>query len=365
MIYQRLGGFIVAFVVALVATPLVRRFAAKHGFVDIPDERKVHKHPVPRLGGVAIFFAFFAAAAFLLLTLRVELSEAYVRRFLGFSLGAVFLLVVGILDDIKGLRAVVKLLLQLATAGILVASGFAILKISNPFGTTINLGAFGRVMTVIWIVGIVNAINLIDGLDGLAAGVVAIIGGTMFVALARGGDVLGSSMALALSGAALGFLPYNFNPAKIFMGDSGSMFLGLALAALSIEHSQKGTVWVVLLVPLIAMAVPLLDTTMSIVRRIAAGKHVFSPDKGHIHHKMLLMDSTGSQRRVVVSLYFLTFCYSLIAIAFTDPKMRGVFGLVGVVLVVITSFMWLRRIYGESTEGEENEDQHRQDSTGV
>jgi UDP-GlcNAc:undecaprenyl-phosphate GlcNAc-1-phosphate transferase len=209
-------------------------------------------------------------------------------------------------------------------------------------GEKLSLGNWGIVLTVIWIVVITNAINLLDGLDGLAAGITAIVAFTLFLATIRINFPLVTLLSLVLAGSAIGFLPYNFHPAKIFMGDCGSMFLGFTLSAISIAGYGKGVVGVTLFVPIIAMGVPLLDTFLTIVRRIRNRVPVFRADKGHIHHRLL--KTNVSQRKTVVSLYFLTGCLGLIAISFMD--LRGIYAIVALVLTGIIIFKWVKGIYG-------------------
>ncbi|MGH3024307.1 MAG: MraY family glycosyltransferase [Gaiellaceae bacterium] len=292
-----LWGFLVALAVVLVLTPAVGRVARVLGVVDEPTEqRRIHLRAVPRLGGVAIFLGIFVPAlAFL------DLTPAY----RGILLGAALATTVGIVDDFRGLPWWLKLAGQLGAAGIAVQAGVTIDRFTFPVVGIHELPDWlAVVLSIVWIVAIMNMFNFLDGLDGLAAGVGTISGGTFAVialSLARPNAAVLSAI---VAGACLGFLRHNFYPARIFMGDSGSLLLGFTLAAVSIEGALKTAATVALFFPLFVLAVPILDTSFVVVRRLRHGEPVFAPDQAHLHHRFIRRGF--SQRRTV--LYLWTWC---------------------------------------------------------
>lgn len=299
--------------ISLALTPLVRALARRIGAMDTPNERKVHPHPIPSLGGVAILIAFGASTA-LGLYLCPELAEALKGKLAGALLGILILMGVGIYDDIKGMRATVKLAGQLVAAAVLMLSGFTIEKFTSPLSETGSImvpTAVGLLLTLLWVVGLTNSINLIDGLDGLASGIVFIASVTMMlVAVYRADHEIGL-LSMAIAGAVLGFLRYNFYPASIFMGDTGSNSLGFIFAAMSLLGTSKSTVAVALLVPIASMAVPLMDTGLAFLRRSFRGKHPFKGDREHLHHRLLALGL--SHRQAVMLIYFISAYLGVIA----------------------------------------------------
>jgi UDP-GlcNAc:undecaprenyl-phosphate GlcNAc-1-phosphate transferase len=307
--------FLVSLAVAAVLTPPVARLAEALGFVDQPSERSVaHRPGIPLLGGLAVATGFFTAlgTGFVLDDLRVLPSHLA-----GFVTGAGVILAVGILDDRVGLGATAKFGGQFLAAFVAVGAGFKLGHITEPISATTFFLPTPVVwlVSVLWIVGITNAINLVDGLDGLATGVGAIICVTLTVILIQAGQVFGAVMGVALLGGLLGFLPYNFPPARIFLGDTGALFIGYSLSLLALEGYRQVTV-ITFVVPLLALAIPILDTAISILRRLRTGKPLFSADRLHMHHRLLARQ--GSPRAAVLQFYFLTACFSLIAVSFTD-----------------------------------------------
>lgn len=285
-------AFCLALLVAYLATPAVRKLAIKIGAVDQPNARKVHKTPIPRLGGLGIYLGFMVA---ILLTLPLD-AQIY-----GVLLGATLIVVLGLIDDLVELSPKIKLIGQILAAAILVVFDVRISNITVPFEGMIFLGSYASsILTVIWVVGIVNTVNLIDGLDGLAAGTSAITALTLFLVGVQKGQFIPAIMAIALMGSSLGFLKYNFNPAKIFMGDTGSMFLGFVLAAISIEGALKSTATIALAVPILALGFPIFDTTIAIVRRFLNRVPIFQADKGHFHHKLVEKGLTHKQAVLVI-----------------------------------------------------------------
>ncbi len=297
---------VAAAVVTLVLTPIVRRISERYGLVDQPGGRKVHETPISRLGGIAMFVGFFAALAFELVGEKFfgwggMLSQSG-TELAGVLAGMVLIFAVGVVDDIFTLNPGPKFVGQLVAASIVIASGLRIDFVGNPFGGgLIALGLLGIPITLIYIAGFTNVINLIDGLDGLAAGITAIAATSFLVLGAQANRFEAAVLAAALIGACLGFLRYNFNPASIFMGDSGAMFLGFSLATISLLGVMKSTAAIALAVPLLIIGVPIFDTASAIVRRVRHNRPIQEADKGHIHHRLL--NQGFNQRQTVVIIY--------------------------------------------------------------
>lgn len=308
---------VVAFAISFAMTPIVKSFAVKIGAMDVPTEkRRVHDHPIPRMGGLAIFIGFL---------LSVVLFTDITEQIRGILIGSIIIVVVGAIDDILSLKATVKLAGQILAAVVAVCHGVVIEFFVNPivFGETayIGLELLSLPVTILWIVGVTNAVNLIDGLDGLACGVSSIASLTMFVValLVSEGNV--ALILAALMGSCLGFLPYNFNPAKIFMGDTGSQLLGFVLATASAIGMFKFYAVVTFLVPLLALAVPLVDTVFAFCRRILRGQSPFHPDRGHFHHRLIDMGLT--QKQAVAILYSISALLGLCAVVIVSTgKLR-------------------------------------------
>lgn len=342
-----LGVLLVSLMGSLVLTPVVIRAAEGWGLYDHPDgERRVHTRPVPRVGGVVVFLAMLlgliGAAAAELATDGMLLRDnaSYI---LGIVLGTSLLFVTGLVDDVRGLRPLTKLSLQVLAAGIVYLLGFQIAHIGvGEFG--IHLGWLSLPVTLIWIVGVTNAFNLIDGLDGLATGIALVALGTTAVAAQMLGNAEVMLVCLALIGALLGFLRYNFNPARIFLGDSGSLFVGFLLAVLSVHGSMKSATAVVVLVPLSALALPLLDTVLAIGRRWLRGVPLSSADSRHIHHRLLAIGFT--QRSSVILLYCVASALAVagIGIAFAPQREVLVVAVAGGVACTAILFYGLRHL---------------------
>lgn len=310
------------------ATPLVKILAYKVGAIDVPkDNRRMHKVPIPRLGGLAIFLAFL---------LGVLLFAEIDRQMQGILLGAVMIVVLGVLDDIMTLKALPKFIVQIAAAGVAVFHGCTIDTISNPnlFSSVpyIDLGIWAVPVTIIWIVAITNAVNFIDGLDGLACGVSAISAGSLFVIalLVSEGNV--AIILAALLGACLGFIPYNLNPAKIFMGDTGATFLGYILATISIQGLFKMYAIISFAVPFLILGVPIFDICFAFLRRIAKGQNPMRADRGHVHHR--LIDMGFSQKQSVAISYLITAILGLAAVVLTSSGEIKAMILIGAIVVV-------------------------------
>ena len=325
-------AFAVALVVALVVTPLVILLANKTGAMDAPDARKVHKKPIPRIGGLAIYAGFMAAIIFV--AARFGFDAESIKETVGLTLSGSLIVAVGLIDDYKNLPAKVKLLGQIIAAAVLVLIfDVRIDFVTDPFGDYIYLEWFALPATMFWLVGLTNTVNLIDGLDGLAAGVAAIASFTILLIALEQNFILVAVMTAALAGAAVGFLKYNFHPAQIFMGDTGSMFLGFMLAGISVTGAVKSVATIALIVPIFALGLPILDTTFAIVRRVRGGVPIFKPDKGHLHHRLLGVGFTQCQ--AVLLMYVISALFGLSAIALTAVSYQIAVLILFVVIVAI------------------------------
>mgnify|MGYP001071260063 FL=1 len=306
-----LAALLTAALVALISTPVVRSLAFRVGAVDVPkDNRRMHNHPIPRMGGLAIFFGFILSVL-IFIPLTPELR--------GMLLGSVVIVILGILDDIFALPALPKFFVQIGAALIAVLAGNRIDFLSNPniFSQDLfwELGLLAVPITVFWIVGITNAVNLIDGLDGLACGVSTISSMTLLVIALVMEEPDVAILMGALSGACIGFLPYNLNPAKIFMGDTGSTFLGFILAVVSIQGLFKFYAIISFAVPFLMLGLPIFDTCFAILRRVSHGQSPMAPDRGHIHHRLIDMGFT--QKQAVAVLYIISAILGLSAVVLT------------------------------------------------
>lgn len=336
---------VIAGVVTLALTPLVRRLSLRLGLVDLPGGRKVHTEPISRLGGVAMFVGFMAAIA----------VEAYGEHYLGWngSLfassrevlgvlgGMIIIFVVGLIDDIYTLNPGTKFLGQLIAAAVVIASGLRIDFIGDPFtGGLRALGLLGIPITLVYIAGFTNVINLIDGLDGLAGGVTAIAAGTFLVIAAASNRLEAAAFAAALIGACLGFLRYNFHPASIFMGDSGALFLGFSLAAISLLGVMKSIAAIALAVPLLIIGVPIFDTASAIVRRVRHNRPIQEADKGHIHHRLLGRGFNQRQTVIIIYVWSIALAVGGYAMRYAPSAIKAPTALL---LLALTGFMakWL------------------------
>ena len=324
-------AFLIALAVAAVLTPLVTAIAHRLHLFDIPDQiRKVHVRAVPRLGGIAVVLAFLCAIAGLYAlpfgrgavsaALFADSTMAY-----AFAVGALAIVALGVYDDLRGASAKLKFAVQISVAVAMWGAGFRVEHIGGSVGVSIDLGLLSLPITVIWIVGVVNAVNLIDGLDGLASGIALTAALVLFGVAIVNGEVLLAVIMAALAGSLVGFLFFNFNPARIFLGDSGSLFLGFVLAVTSIWTQQKApTAAAITLLPLFALAVPLLDTTLCIVRRVSRGQSPFSPDREHLHHRLMTLGL--SHKGAVLTLYAVAALFALVGLEMldTDPTRRTI-----------------------------------------
>lgn len=338
MIYVSL---IVAFIAAIILTPLVKRLAFRLGAVDAPNYRKVHARIMPRLGGLAIFGAFMIGI--LLLKFVTDFQSNYLYAIL---IAATIIVITGIVDDMREISAKAKLLGQIIAACIVVfVGGIQIENINLPFGGELEFGWLGIPFTIIWIVGITNAINLIDGLDGLAAGVSTIALITLAVMAMIMGNGIVIAMAAILAAATIGFLFFNFHPAKIFMGDTGALFLGFMIAVLALLGFKNVAV-ISFVIPVIMLGVPISDTFFAIVRRVRGGKKWSDPDKSHLHHRLL--DVGFSHSQTVMIIYAMAAMFGLAAVIFSMAKVWGAILLIAVILVAIELFVEIIGLAGKN-----------------
>lgn len=320
-------AIVIALGLALLVTPVVKKYAFKLGALDRPDQRKVHKRVMPRLGGLAIYLSFVAAV---LLTMDITMQVC------GILVGGTMIVILGFVDDTRGLSPRFKLAGQIAAAAAVIPFGLEVNSLTNPFSNEmpIALGYLSIPVTVLWIVSVTNAVNLIDGLDGLAGGTTFIsaltLAGVVWIETTTSGFLVSGqseavALALILAASIVGFLRYNFYPAKIFLGDSGSMYLGFSMAALSIMGMAKSATFISVIIPVVILGIPLLDTVFAIVRRYCGHRPIFQPDKEHLHHRLLQMGL--SHRQAVLSIYGVNVVLGLSAVVLTliSPKQAVIF----------------------------------------
>jgi UDP-GlcNAc:undecaprenyl-phosphate/decaprenyl-phosphate GlcNAc-1-phosphate transferase len=345
--------FFVAVCVSLAVTPVVVRTAHARRLYDVPTEaRRIHTRPVPRLGGIAVFVATMVAlvSAVGVGILDPRISSETGRYLLGIGLGGGLLFLAGLWDDTRGLRPLTKLVAQLAAAGLAFAFGFRI-DVIGLGSTELVLGWLSLPITILWVVGVTNAFNLIDGLDGLATGIAIVaLATTLAVALALG-NLEVAVVCAALMGALVGFLGFNFNPARIFLGDSGSLYVGFMLAVLSVHGSVKSATAALVIVPLFALAIPLLDTTLAILRRWLRGVPLSGADSRHIHHRLLALGLT--HRGAAVTLYVAASLLAMfgVLVAFAPPAAVVGIAVTGGALSILLLLYGMRQLeYHEFAE---------------
>lgn len=332
-----LGVFVSAVLMSFLLTRNVRNIANSRGWVYAPpSSRHIHTDLIPRLGGVAIFSAFAVVAVVMIAVpslpgVEAALSQRTVLCILG-PAALVFLL--GLYDDFRPVKPHIKFAVQAVAATLLYVGGFRVFKLPLLFGSY-ELGWLGLPLTILWVLWITNAFNLLDGVDGLAAGSALFSTVTVFVVSLVSGNFLLSSLTLALAGAILGFLRFNFNPATIFLGDSGSLFIGFMLSALALAGAQKAPTIVAVAIPVVSFGLPVLETLLSVFRRLLSGQPLFAADRGHIHHKLL--ERGFSQQKVVVILYTVSAICGLLSLLLLYPSGP----MVGVVLFVIGAGIWV------------------------
>ncbi len=327
-----LAGFFLAFIIALISTPVIKKIAFHIGAVDRPGARKVHSRAMPRMGGLAIYLAF---------TLTVLIMEPMSRELIGLLTGGTLILILGLIDDIKDIPPRVKLLGQVFAAGVCVAFGVKVIFLTNPFGSLLYLKwhgiDFGIPLTILWIVWVTNALNLIDGLDGLAGGLASIAAMTIAIIAWHEGQMLVVLPAVALSASIIAFLKYNFHPAKIFMGDSGSLFLGYMLAGMSVIGLTKGAAVISVFIPVLILGIPIFDALFAIIRRYINNQPIFKADKEHLHHRLLAL---GLSHRQTVFVIYGVNCFlgaSAVLLTFLTTAQAFVVFLVITLIVLIAA----------------------------
>ena len=336
-------AFLLAFIVAFMATPYTMKIAEKVGAVDIPkDKRRMHKKAMPRFGGPAVILGFFVSVIYLIVVMSIEgtinlfNTDEYGMKLLGLFLGIIVLSITCVIDDIKQVKPIVKLAGQLLAAIVAVSFGIRIDDITLR-NVSMELGEVVQVIiTVAWIVGVTNAINLIDGLDGLSSGITAISSiSLLIIFILNGSPAIAVILIAALTGALVGFLPFNFAPAKTFIGDTGSNFLGFATSIIAILGVAKTYTAVVIVLPVIVLGLPIFDTLWAIFRRLKKGKSikaVFKADKGHLHHRIVKLGF--SQKQAVLILYGISASFGLFAIILLDS---GIWKAISFLLMVIVA----------------------------
>ena len=312
--------------ITLFTVPLAKKLSVKCGAIDYPKDRGIHKKPMPRMGGVAIVLGFMVTV--FVLVWRVD--NINIKQFVGLIVGALIIAVLGMADDTKNLPAKLKLAVQIVAALIVVFSGTRMRIMTFP-----ALSVLSVPLTVVWIVGVTNAVNLIDGMDGLATGVSAIAALSLMFLCIMTGSELAVFLTAVLAGSCIGFLPRNFNPAEIFMGDTGSTFLGFVLAVTSILGVFKGYTVLALVVTVLCLGLPIFDTIFAIGRRIANHKPIMEPDRGHMHHR--LIDRGFSQKQAAVILYGVSLICGLIAIIIIVKSPSSV--IITCIMVVVLSYV--------------------------
>lgn len=359
-------AFLLAFVTAFVITPHTMRLSKKVGAIDLPNDRRVNKKPMPRLGGLAVIAGFLVSTIYLLIMMSLEKNlnlfgtENYYLKLIGFFIGIILLGITCFIDDSKGIPWYVKLIVQIISAIIVVVCGIRIENISLPFveNKIVIDQAFSYILTVGWIIGITNAINLIDGLDGLSSGVCLISCLSLLIIFAlNGSPILAIILITALAGAIVGFLPFNFNPAKTFIGDTGSNFMGFSIAIISILGVAKTYTAIVLIAPIIVLALPIFDTLFAIVRRIVKGKSIkaiMKPDKGHIHHR--LMARGYSQKQAVLIMYGITAILGMFAIILLESGIWKALSFALLICgIVAIGYKDIARVMGEKSDAKVEE----------
>ncbi len=343
-IYLYILIFVISFSVTMLTAPFAKKIAIKLGAIDMPKDRGLNKVPKPRMGGISIICGFFSS---LIIAFFFE-PALHTSQVIGLVIGAIIIITLGIFDDIKPVRAKIKFLVQILAAVIVMLSGTVISFYNIPFlGQISYLNYFA---TIIWIVGLTNAVNLIDGIDGLAAGVTSICSMALFLLCLLNGSTLAVIFTSALCGSSLGFLPRNFNPSEVIMGDTGSTFLGYVLAVSSIIGVFKGYALISVLIAVLIFAIPILDTSFAMLRRIYEGRPIMSPDRGHFHHR--LVDHGFSHKATVIILYGITLLCCTVAISI------AVHNLMSAIIVVSLGFVLFIMIlsYSNRMQNKETDD---------
>ena len=350
-----LTSFIVSFIFVCFATPILIKIGLKFGFVDQVNQRKIHRGASPRIGGIGISIGTLLPIFLLCFFFHGGIILKTTNNIMLHFVGGLAISLLGLFDDINGINAKIKMLFQIVIAFMATQYGALVESLPMPWGR-LELGIFSYVLTIFWIIGIINAFNLIDGMDGLSSGITLFSSLTIAMLAIVNGYLPTALVALALAGAVTGFLIYNFNPARIFMGDSGSMFIGYLLAVLSLRSQSKAHAIVSIMVPIIAMGLPILDTTLAFMRRILRHQSIFAADKQHIHHFILSLGF--NQRKTVLILYSISIVFTILAMLMIFNSNIDTFLIVLVfaiiVFVIITKLGYVEMIYGKFRVKKEN-----------
>ena len=354
-----LASFLISFVSVASITPLLIMAGRRFGFVDGSSRRKIHNGVIPRIGGVGITLGTILPLL-LLYIYKNDVSDLFFsdwRNPVVMLGGSVAVTLLGFVDDVNGVRARYKFLTQIFLAAAAWWFGFEISALSTPFGV-LYFGVFSLPVTVLWIVGVINAFNLIDGLDGLSSGIAFFVSLTIFILALHNDQGFVALISASMAGAVVGFLVYNFNPAKIFMGDSGSMFIGYVLAILSLKGASKGSTILSLLIPIMAMGLPILDTSLAFVRRFLRNQPIFLADRQHIHH--ILLSKGLNQRKVVLMLYGVSLSFMVLALLSIYLKDKELFLIMMVFTVIIgvliTKLGYMEMFYSRYVKRREHKD---------
>lgn len=319
--------FLASFVTTIAFTPVVRSFADKYGILDEPGHRKIHNNSVPSLGGIAIYFGLLAS-------IITNWHPEFQTELYGIITAGTIILLIGIADDVYGLSAMIKLFGQIIVSLILVSFGVRFVFVTEATGSIVHLSTvLGVSLTVFWMVGMMNAINLTDGLDGLAAGVSCIGAASLGIISVFYEIGMPTFLSAAICGASLGFLIFNFNPAKIFLGDSGAMLLGFLLGSITVLSATSRSGTMTLFVPILALGVPIFDTGFAILRRLASGRCIFAADQEHLHHRLVSKGHT--QKQAVLMIHGISLCLGVIAVFVSRLTPIAVMFTVIIVLVVL------------------------------
>lgn len=342
MIDKLIFLFVVSFGLTWFLVPLNIRFSRKYGFLDEPSARRIHQTKIPLAGGLSfalpIIMLQVAIAVFFK---EFGFDESIRRQIFRLAIGSFLILVLGYFDDRKKCSANKKLIFQIGISILMFYWGFQMRLLTNPFGKDINLGILSFPLTIVWFLLVINAFNLIDGIDGLAAGVTIIVTAVLFAVGIMFSNKIIVLLSLILIGSNLAFLRFNFYPAKIFMGDTGSLFIGFNIAAISVIGSAqyKGITTMTLLIPIIASVIPLTDTFLAVFRRIKNRKNIFQADKEHLHHKMLELGF--SQKTVAVISYIVTFIFGLTAFGFSFAPKEILLIVLLILIFILSVFIFI------------------------
>ena len=355
---------LLAFLCTLLLMPLIIRYSHRKKWYDIPDKRKIHKGLIPRLGGVGIFSAviIISVLSSVLHRFFTDSQGFFQFRYLFILFGFAIVHYVGLYDDFRGLRALPKLLIQTLAGGVITWGGFLIETIPIPYLGVLRLGIIAYPVTILWLVGISNAMNLVDGMDGLAGGISAFAAFSMGIIAVLQGQMTTALLAFILFASIIGFLIYNFPPAKIFMGDSGSLFIGFALAVIPLMGISKAASISTLMIPITLLTIPIIDTLAAIIRRIRQRRSIISPDKDHIHHKLLYMGL--NEKKILLFTY--SFCLYLSVIAITSvvlPKETNVYLIVIVWVGSLLGYYFLDFLKERKRTASNMEKEHKDSSS--